>query len=273
MTGTSMACPAVSGAGLLVRQYFTDGYYPSGAATPADGFIPTGGLIRAALMNSAVDMTGITGYPSNLEGWGRILLDGALHFAGDASKLIVRDVRRADGMNTGDTAVFTVNVLSNSQPLRITLSFTQPPAAVNSTNPAINNLDLEVLEPGGSMYRGNTFTGGQSSVGGTADLRNNTEMVIRTAPTPGVYTITVRATAVNTGPSPYALAISGDVSDACPDGDIDGNCFVDLSDLTLLLASFGACTGDPAYNAAADFDSSGCVDLNDLSFLLSNFGA
>ena len=35
MAGTSMACPAVSGAGLLVRQYFTDGFYPTGAKVPA----------------------------------------------------------------------------------------------------------------------------------------------------------------------------------------------------------------------------------------------
>jgi hypothetical protein len=224
-------------------------------------------------MNSAVDMTGIANYPSNLEGWGRLLLDNALYFAGDARSLIAKDVRRANGLTTGQTAVYTVNVLSSTQPLRITMSFTQPPAAVNSTNPAINNLDLEVVEPGGETYRGNTFTSGQSSTGGTPDIRNNTEMVIRTAPTPGVYTITVRATAVNTGPSPYALAISGDVSEECPDGDVNADCHVDLADLTLLLAAFGACNGDPAFNAAADFDASGCVDLNDLSFLLSNFGS
>jgi hypothetical protein len=273
MTGTSMASPAVAGAGLLVRQYFTDGFYPSGAATPADGFVPTGGLVRAVMMNSATDMTGIAGYPSNQEGWGRLLLDNALFFAGDARKLIVKDVRRADGMTTGQTAVYTINVLSNAQPLRITMSFTQPPAAVNAANPAINNLDLEVVEPGGDTYRGNTFTSGQSSSGGTADARNNTEMVIRTAPTPGVYTIRVIATAVNTGPSPYALAISGDVSEGCPDGDVNGDCHVDLADLTLLLGSFGACTGDPTFDAAADLDASGCVDLTDLTLLLSNFGA
>ena len=138
---------------------------------------------------------------------------------------------------------------------------------------AINNLDLEVLEPGGDTYRGNTFVSGQSTPGGSPDIRNNTEMVIRTSPTPGIYTITVRATAVNTGPSPYALAITGDVSEACPEGDVNGDCHVDLSDLSLLLAAFGTCTGDPNFNEAADFDSSGCVELNDLSFLLSNFGA
>ena len=66
--------------GALVRQYFTDGFYPSGMATPGSGFTPSGALIRAVMLNSAVDMTGIAGFPSNQEGWGRTLLDNALYF-------------------------------------------------------------------------------------------------------------------------------------------------------------------------------------------------
>ncbi|MBI5865932.1 MAG: S8 family serine peptidase [Planctomycetes bacterium] len=272
MTGTSMASPAAAGCGLLVRQYYTDGFYPSGAASAADSFVPTGGLIRATLMSAAVDMTGIAGYPSNLEGWGRLLLDGTLYFSGDARKLIAHDVRRADGLSTGQIATYTVVVVSSAEPLRVTLTYTQPPAAVNTTNPAINNLDLEVQGPAAELYRGNVFTSGQSTTGGTSDTHNNTEMVIRTAPTPGLYTITVRATAVNTGPSPYALVVTGNVTEQCPDADINGDCHVDLADLALLLSAFGTCTGDAGFNAAADFDASGCIELSDLSALLAQFG-
>lgn len=57
----------------------------------------------------------------------------------------------------------------------------------------------------------------------------------------------------------------------CP-GDIDGDGQIALADLALLLASFGACSGDPAYLAAADLDDSGCVDLADLAVLLGGFG-
>ncbi len=56
-------------------------------------------------------------------------------------------------------------------------------------------------------------------------------------------------------------------------GDIDRDGDVDLSDLTLLLSSFGACSGDANFAAAADFDGSGCVELADLAVLLANFGA
>ena len=56
-------------------------------------------------------------------------------------------------------------------------------------------------------------------------------------------------------------------------GDVDGDGQVGLLDLTLLLSSFGACTGDAGFLVAADFNSDGCIDLADLTTLLGNFGA
>ena len=41
-SGTSMACPAVAGTALFARQYFVDGYYPTGAAVPGHGFVSWG---------------------------------------------------------------------------------------------------------------------------------------------------------------------------------------------------------------------------------------
>ncbi|MBI5864459.1 MAG: hypothetical protein HZB38_08125 [Planctomycetes bacterium] len=56
-------------------------------------------------------------------------------------------------------------------------------------------------------------------------------------------------------------------------GDVDGDGDVDLTDLALLLSSFGACQGEPAFVGGADFDGSGCIELADLALLLANFGA
>ncbi len=55
-------------------------------------------------------------------------------------------------------------------------------------------------------------------------------------------------------------------------GDVDGNCSVDISDLSILLSAFGCCSPNPCYNAIADLDQNGCVELTDLSLLLSRFG-
>ena len=56
-------------------------------------------------------------------------------------------------------------------------------------------------------------------------------------------------------------------------GDIDLDGDIDLGDLTALLASFGTCESDAAYNAIADSNGSGCVDLTDLTTLLAGFGS
>ena len=46
MQGTSMATPLVAGSAVLVRQYFEEGFYPSGAATAADVVSPSGPLVK-----------------------------------------------------------------------------------------------------------------------------------------------------------------------------------------------------------------------------------
>lgn len=215
LTGTSMACPAVAGVSLLVRQYYADGYYPTGAPVPANGFNPSAALVKATLFNSAVDMSGVTGFPSNQEGWGRILSDNALYFAGDARKAIAYDVRNAQGLSTGGIVDYPVTVTAG-QSFKAALVWTEPAAAANANPAYINNLDLEVIDPASTLYRGNNFSGGVSVSGGTADIRNNAEIVFLTAPSAGQWTVRVRATAVNQGTQGYALVITGGVSSAPP---------------------------------------------------------
>lgn len=274
-----MACPAVSAAGVLARQYFVEGYYPSGTPRGSDVHTPSGALLRALLVNSADDMSGVAGYPSNVEGWGRVTLDNSLHFEFDPEELLIQDVRNAEGLSTGETASFAFEVLSGQSPLRITMTYTQPPAAVNAGDPVVNNLDLEVIAPDGALYRGNNFLNGESAADGLADSRNNVERVVRNVPLPGLYSITVRATAVNAGQGigrqGFAVAVNADIAESCPTppaGDFDGDCRVTLQDLATMLATFGLCTGDVGFNSAADFNASGCVDLSDLAALLANFG-
>lgn len=45
-----MATPVVAGAVALLRQYFMQGYYPSGAPVPASAYTPSGPLLKAVLL-------------------------------------------------------------------------------------------------------------------------------------------------------------------------------------------------------------------------------
>jgi hypothetical protein len=214
LSGTSMATPAIAGSAMLVRQYFTDGYYPSGTPDPGASVTPSGALVKAVLLNSATDMTGVAGYPTNQEGWGRVLLDDALFFPGDGRRLVISDVRNAQGLATGATATLPVVVLSSSQRLKVTLAWTEPPAAAGAANATINDLDLVVSGPGGVTYLGNVFAGGVSTTGGVRDSKNNVEQVHLAAPAPGEWTVAVVGAAVNQGTQGYALAVTGDIQGA-----------------------------------------------------------
>lgn len=213
-SGTSTACPAVAGAAMLMRQYFMEGYFPSGAANPSDAFTPSAALIRATLLNSAVDMTGIAGFPSKREGWGRVLADNAAYFAGDARRLaVLEDVRNANGLASAEVRDYRVQVASSGESLKVTLVWTDPPATAGATFAAVNDLDIEVVAPDGSVYLGNVFSAGASVTGGEKDDRNNVEQVLIPVPLVGAWSIRVRAAAVNVGLQGYALIATGDVSE------------------------------------------------------------
>lgn len=212
-TGTSMACPAVTGAGALVRQYFQQGWYPSGGAQPGDALNPSGALVKAVLLNSAVDMTNISGFPSNQEGWGRVLLENTLSFAGDVRGLaVLADVRNAGGLTSGQNANYPLVVLDDQENLKVTLTFAEPAAALFASTATVNNLDLVVTSPSGLAYRGNSFSGGQSLAGGGADPINNAEVVLVGSPEPGEWSVRVEGTSVNQGLQGFSLVASGQVA-------------------------------------------------------------
>lgn len=214
LSGTSMACPAVTGEATLIRQWFREGRYVEAGPSMTLGIQPSGALVRAMVMNSGVNMTGVTGYPSNAEGWGRMLVDNVLWFPGEGRRTKFKDVRRANGLVTGEARTFKVLVQDSGAPLRVTLSFTDYPAAINAANAWVNDVDLEVMAPSGTVYLGNVFntSTGESVTGGTPDTRNSTEMVILNAPAPGVYTIKYRGTnIVQGGTQGCALVVNGNL--------------------------------------------------------------
>jgi subtilase family protein len=212
MSGTSMASPGAAGLTALIRQYYTDGWYPTGSKVSTNGFTPSGALLRATLVNSAVNMTGTTVIPANCQGWGRVLLENALFFTGQTRKLWLTDTAAA--FNTGSTnedRTFTFTV-GTGESFKATLAWTDfpstPAAAVNINN----DLDLIVTGPTGTVWRGNVFSGGNSTTGGTADRKNTLEQVLLATPAAGTYTVTVRSFNVPNGPQPFSLVVTGNVT-------------------------------------------------------------
>jgi len=215
LSGTSMAAPAVAGCAVLVREYFDCGFYPSGVATPSDAFVPSGALLKAAMINSATGAMGIPDLPTGatlFRAWGRILLDDVLYLPGDTRRTMVRDVRNDAGLTQGSTVDIPVTVTGSSLQLKVTLAWTDAPSAPGIQFALVNNLDLQVISPGNAdTYLGNVFTGGASVTGGSADTKNNVEQVHIDAPTPGVWTVRISGTSIPTGPQGFALFVTGEV--------------------------------------------------------------
>lgn len=217
-SGTSYASAMAAGSALLVRQYFVDGFYPSGTRAAGNSFLPSNALVKAVMLNSGRNMAGrftasnfpvsaSGALPNTGQGWGRIALDDALYFAGDRRELrVIADIYNgataADaGRNAPNPAISTGQVhsyqvlnVSNVEPLRITLAWSDPRAAVGSVVALVNDLNLEVTDPQGTVFRGNVnFSGAWSQAAGAAnaDNRNPVEAVYIQTPIPGTYSVRV----------------------------------------------------------------------------------
>ncbi len=198
-SGTSMASPTITGSAALARQYFTDGFYPSGIRTPEDAHQPSAQVLKAVLLNStrAIELSGA--WPNNTYGWGRLWLEHSLYFSGllpggtpEARRLRVFERTDDTGLATGDSHAYSLANVAAGQELRFTLTWFDPAAAPAAAVTLINDLDLEVVGPDSTLYFGNVFTAGVSTAGGQADRRNTVEQVRFTAPAAGSYTVRVR---------------------------------------------------------------------------------
>ena len=255
--GTSMATPVVTGMAAIIRQYFTNGFYPSGIAHAPDAFTPSGPLIKSMLLNSAVRMTSQIEYPNDTGGWGRILGDRSVYLPGDTRKLVVRDqLNNAPGaLSTGQTKYIRFVVQPGSEDLRATMSFHDAPGNVASIAPVVNNLNLTLIAPGRIDYLGNVFSNGWSTTGGSADALNNVEMGMFQSPTPGVWFAKIDAAAVNVGTQGYGLVLTGNVAEATCICDLNADGVVDDSDFVMFVVSY-----DLLEDPLGDFNGDGVTD-------------
>ena len=207
--GTSQAGPHASGAAAIFVQYYRETHTN---ATPSPA------LVKAALINSAVDLDDTSGtdpVPNMDEGWGRIDLTQLI---GSARRFWLEDQQQP--LISGQVSERSVIVGSRTQSLKITLTYTDVPGLPAAIPALVNDLDLEVIAPDGSVYHGNQFDHGESVAGAPGfDTINNVEAVHLRAPLPGEYIVRVRARNVvedarrDTAAvdQDFALVISGDL--------------------------------------------------------------
>ncbi len=199
LAGTSMATPGVAGSAAVVMQHYRD----------AEGVLPSAPLTKAMLINGARPIGALT-WPGNEQGWGRIDVARSLLETG-TRKIWTYDGNESTGLVTGEDSNWMMT-LGTASELRVTLVWTDVPGAGNNPNPAlVNDLDLKVTDPAGTVYRGNVFTAAYSTSGGSADRKNNVEQVRIAVPGQGDWAVNVAANNVPTGTQEFALVVSGDV--------------------------------------------------------------
>jgi subtilisin family serine protease len=211
--GTSMAAPIVAGTAALIRQYFEEGWYPSGAQVSADSLQPSSSLVKAVLINGAQplvgrqqkDLTESSSYEyDEHQGFGAITLIDSLPLAGkNQLQSIVVDRNAIENGEEHVNAVTIDNSSGCSAPLSATLVWADPPGVPNCAACLLNDLDLEVVKAGQSTTY---YPNGRSD----PDTVNNVERVrINDASDGSVYIVRVKGTNLESSSQDYSLVITG----------------------------------------------------------------
>ncbi|MGH7971733.1 MAG: S8 family serine peptidase, partial [Limisphaerales bacterium] len=172
MGGTSMSGPHAAGAAACFVQFYR-AFHTNATPSPA--------LVKAALINSAdelaidtsgagsdpTDPFGLGGLggasggpgpiPNNDEGWGRLSLTNIIQTNFATTSRYYQYVDQSVLLTNGQVHIEHTLIKSSDEPLKITLAYTDVPGFQGAIPALVNDLDLEVIGPDGTLYRGNQF--------------------------------------------------------------------------------------------------------------------
>jgi parallel beta-helix repeat protein len=187
-SGTSMATPTATGAVAVLYEWFLTTY----------GVEPSPAVLKALLVNNAVDI-GTPDIPNKNEGWGLVNISTVID---PLATWQIHDQEHE--LTTGVIDEFKVTYDVPTEPLKITLVYTDRYALDGDLVTLKNQVNLEVLCPSGDVYHGNAFSNGWTTANTNPnfefdtdqdgyDDRNNVEAVyIPSADLqPGVYTVRI----------------------------------------------------------------------------------
>lgn len=212
LSGTSMAAPFVAGAGLLIRQYFREGRFPTGFRGSSASYEPTAALLKALLVIGAQPLAGtVSGTPlqpppSHIQGWGRVQADRSVPFSPTFGSIlggVSLDFWYDDSASLELEEVYKVcfSVSQPGTPFNVVLTWTDPAAQPMAGFALVHDLDLTVQTPASINVLGNGVS--------QRDTKNNLE-VVKLESLEGNYTVTVRGMNVGlAAKQAFALVVSG----------------------------------------------------------------
>ena len=187
-SGTSMASPSACGAATLLFQLYAQQV----------GEEPSPQTLKALMIHAAQDL-GRPG-PDYEFGWG--LID-----AEATSQLIMDELFRENVVENGNFVPYTIEVPAGAESLKMTLVWTDRPGSPSAQNALVNNLDLVLRAPDGTLHRPWVLDGDDPTANATTGVNmvDNVEQVLIENPTPGRWTAEVRGTNLPFGDSPFTL--------------------------------------------------------------------
>jgi len=192
--GTSCATPLTSGHFGLMLQMWADGIFgnwPRGKSVFERR--PHAATGKALMINTASPYkfsASEAEFGRYRQGWG---LPDLRQLYELRRKMFIVDQEIALKDHRG--VLYRLRVARDEPALRATLVYSDLPGATCATKYLVNDLDLEVVSPEGTIYHGNhgLESGNWSRPGGTRDSVDNVENVFVSQPIDGVWTVQVSA--------------------------------------------------------------------------------
>jgi|GEM_PF-2053999 len=191
-TGTSMACPGVSGSLAVLTQAFK----------VTQGSEPDGGLLKAILMNTAQDL-GNAG-PDFIYGYGRIDVHKAV-------ELIENGQYLTGSIGQGGSQTHSIPVPSGVARLKVMVYWTDPAGNPLSAKALVNDINTSLSNGGGAPLLPWVLnpTPNAASLAALAvravDSLNNAEQITVDNPGVGSRTLTVVGSSVPVGPQTFCV--------------------------------------------------------------------
>ena len=153
-SGTSMACPFISGASALLRQYFIEGYYICCVKNESNSIKPSSTLLRCCLLNTGKAPFNKPETPNYETGFGVPKLDDIVIFKEQSPLNYGYRICNECFISSNEHIFSKINITMKGE-IRITLSYLDFALDEDSEIPLACDIDLIVISPSNQIVFGN----------------------------------------------------------------------------------------------------------------------